>query len=144
MEIVNIIANDADRDGNNLVINKCLNMFSTYIIILSVIYHTLEYTYDQRDTTLRQYFQIDENLGYLVSDVTPGFVIDRDIGMEFFEILVNVEDNVRGTGGKNSAQITVPIRIADINDHAPDMPLDFMLTISENTDSPVIFFFILF
>lgn len=64
--------------------------------------------------------------------------------MEFFEILVNVEDNVRGTGGKNSAQITVPIRIADINDHAPDMPLDFMLTISENTDSPVIFFFILF
>lgn len=27
VEIVNIIANDADRDGKNLVINKCLNMF---------------------------------------------------------------------------------------------------------------------
>lgn len=106
----------------------------------AVMYHTLEYTYDQRDTTLRQYFQIDENLGYLVSDVTPGFLIDRDIGMESFEILVIVEDNVRGTGGKHSAQITVPIRIADINDNAPDMPLDFKLTISENAETPVILF----
>lgn len=108
------------------------------------MYHTLEYTYDQRDSTLRQYFQIDENLGYLVSNVTPGFAIDRDTGMESFNILVMVEDNVSGTGGKHTAQITVPIRIADINDHAPDMPLDFKLTITENSDTPVMFIFIIY
>lgn len=101
------------------------------------MYHTLEYTIDQRDSTLRQYFQIDEILGLLVSNVTPGFVINRDIGMEHFDIIVIVEDNVSGTGGKHTASITVPIKIADINDNAPELPVGFTITISENAVFPV-------
>lgn len=108
------------------------------------MYHTLQYTFDMRDSSLRLYFQIDENLGYLVSSVTPGYVIDRDAGMESFEIIVIVEDNILGAGGKHTATITVPIRIADINDHAPTMPIDFKLTISENAVSSVIFIILIY
>uniref|UniRef100_T1GDX8 Cadherin domain-containing protein n=1 Tax=Megaselia scalaris TaxID=36166 RepID=T1GDX8_MEGSC len=86
-------------------------------------HHTLSFTINFLNSPeLKNLFAINITTGNLTVNLVNGFELDRDNGVEYHEIYINIEDNYLGSGPVHTTQTYINVTLLDINDNAPEMP----------------------
>ncbi|KAL7052776.1 hypothetical protein ACKWTF_005003 [Chironomus riparius] len=103
-----IEANDSDRDEPH-----------------NVLQYTINY---QSNFELQRFFTINLTSGELrVKKLDEYNILDRDIEPSEYSIPIYIEDNL-GIGARNGIQHIVQIILLDVNDNAPQMPINLDFT----------------
>uniref|UniRef100_A0A1B0ACX3 Cadherin domain-containing protein n=1 Tax=Glossina pallidipes TaxID=7398 RepID=A0A1B0ACX3_GLOPL len=100
-------------------------------------HNLLTYTIGDYTPDMYNIFEIDTNTGQIRLQLRNGFILDRDSGVTFYYIPIDIRDNSfhQNTGYEVINHVTtfLNVTLLDVNDNAPQMPdkLQFLPEFSE-------------